>query len=148
MKKGYGWMGTILRVDLSQGKIVKEPLTEDLVYNFIGGRGVGSKILYDETGPDTDPLSPDNRLMISAGPLSGTWGLGTGRLAVTAKSPLTGILGRANSGGDFAPELKYAGYDHIVFQGRAPKPVYLWINDDIPTDNSMASYFDIWASVT
>ena len=130
MTNWYGWMGTILRVDLSNGKITKEPLTEDLAYNFIGGRGINSKILYDETGPETDPLGPDNRLIIGTGPTSGTLGLGNGRFTVTAKSPLTGILGDASGGGHFGAEVKFAGYDHIIIQGRAKKPVYLWVNDD------------------
>jgi len=129
MTKWYGWIGTILRVDLSNGKIVKEPLSEDLAYNFIGGRGINSKILYDETGPDTDPLGPDNRLIIGTGPTSGTLGLGGGRFTVTAKSPLTGILGDARAGGAFGAEVKFAGYDHVVIQGHAQKPVYLWVND-------------------
>jgi len=129
MKKGYGWMGTILRVDLSQGTIEKEPLSEDLAHNFVGGRGINSKILYDETGPGTEPLSPENRLIIGTGPAIGTLGPSAGRFTVTAKSPLTGILGDGNGGGDFGPELKFAGYDHIVIQGKAEKPVYLWIND-------------------
>ncbi len=130
MTNWYGWMGTILRVDLSNGKITKEPLTQDLAYNFIGGRGINSKILYDETGPKTDPLGPDNRLIIGTGPTSGTIGLGNGRFTVTAKSPLTGILGDASGGGHFGAEVKFAGYDHIVIQGRAKKPVYLLVNDD------------------
>jgi aldehyde:ferredoxin oxidoreductase len=130
MAKWYGWMGTILRVDLSTGKIAKEPLSEDLAYNFVGGRGVNSKILYDETSPATEPLGPDNRLIIGTGPTSGTLGLGNGRFTITARSPLTGILGDASGGGHFGGEVKFAGYDHIIVQGRAKKPVYLWINDD------------------
>jgi len=129
MAEWYGWQGCILRVDLSTGKITKEPLSEDLAHNFIGGRGINSKILYDETGADTDPLGPDNRLIIGTGPVSGTQALGTGRFTVTAKSPLTGILGDSSGGGHFGAEVKFAGYDHIVVQGRAPKPVYLWVND-------------------
>ncbi|MFC1593287.1 aldehyde ferredoxin oxidoreductase family protein, partial [Candidatus Omnitrophota bacterium] len=126
----YGWMGTILRVNLSERRIVKEPLTEDLAHKFVGGRGINSKILYDETGPHTKPLGPDNRLIIGAGPVTGTIGPSAARFTVTAKSPLTGILGDASGGGFFIPELKFAGYDHIVIQGKAESPVYLWINDD------------------
>jgi len=129
MAKWYGWMGIILRVDLSTGKITKEPLSEDLAYNFVGGRGVNSKILYDETGPETDPLGPDNRLIIGTGPTTGTLGLGNSRFTITAKSPLTGILGDASGGGAFGAEVKFAGYDHIIIEGRAPQPVYLWVND-------------------
>jgi aldehyde:ferredoxin oxidoreductase len=130
MTKWNGWVGVILRVNLSNGRICKEPLSEGLAYDFVGGRGINSKILYDETGPATDPLGPDNRLIIGTGPTSGTLGLGNGRFTVTAKSPLTGILGDASGGGALASEIKFAGYDHIVFEGRSQKPVYLWINDD------------------
>jgi len=130
MSQWFGWMGKILRVDLSTGKITKEPLTEELAYNFVGGRGINSKILYDETEPNTDPLGPDNRLIIGTGPTSGTLGLGSGRFTVTAKSPLTGILGDASGGGAFGSEVKFAGYDHIIIQGCSEKPVYLWIKDD------------------
>ncbi|MFC1869137.1 aldehyde ferredoxin oxidoreductase family protein [Thermodesulfobacteriota bacterium] len=130
MANWHGWAGNILRVDLSNGKIEREPLTEDLAHNYVGGRGINSKILYDETGPETDPLGPDNRLIIGTGPTSGTMGLGTGRFTVTCKSPLTGILGDASGGGHFGAEVKFAGYDHIIIQGKSKKPVYLWINDD------------------
>ncbi|MFC1592879.1 aldehyde ferredoxin oxidoreductase family protein [Candidatus Omnitrophota bacterium] len=136
MSDKYGWMGTILRVDLSEGKITKEPLRDDIAHEFIGGRGLNLKILYDETGPETEPLGPDNRFIIGTGPLHGTLAPGNGRFTVTAKSPLTGILGDGNAGGHFAPELKYAGYDHIIVQGRAEKPVYLWIDNDKVTIKS------------
>ncbi|MCK5570712.1 MAG: aldehyde ferredoxin oxidoreductase, partial [Spirochaetes bacterium] len=102
----YGWMGKVLRVNLSKKEILTEPLTEELRYNFIGGRGINSKILYDETGPNTDPLGPENRLIIGAGPLTGTPVPTSGRYTVTAKSPLTGILGDGNAGGTFGAELK------------------------------------------
>jgi aldehyde:ferredoxin oxidoreductase len=130
MAQWYGWMGTILRVDLSTGKITKEPLSEDVAYNFVGGRGINSKVLYDETGPATDPLGPENRLIIGTGPTSGTLGLGNGRFTMTVKSPLTGILGDGSGGGHFGAEVKFAGYDHIIVQGRSDEPVYLWIKDD------------------
>ncbi|HUL30333.1 MAG TPA: aldehyde ferredoxin oxidoreductase N-terminal domain-containing protein, partial [Thermodesulfobacteriota bacterium] len=130
MTQWYGWMGTILRVNLSSKKITKEPLSKDLAYDFVGGRGINSKILYDETGPKTDPLGPGNRLIIGTGPTSGTLGLGNGRFTMTVKSPLTGILGDGSGGGHFGAEVKFAGYDHVVIQGKAAKPVYLWIKDD------------------
>jgi aldehyde:ferredoxin oxidoreductase len=122
-------MGTILRVDLSTGKITKEPLSEDLAYSFVGGRGINSKILYDETDRATNPLGPENRLIIGTGPTSGTLGLGNGRFTMTVKSPLTGILGDGSGGGHFGAEVKFAGYDHLIIQGRSDKPVYLWIKD-------------------
>jgi len=126
----YGWAGTILRVDLSSGQIEKEPLDENLGRDYIGGRGINSKILYDEVKPGIDPLGPENRLIFGSGPLSGTIAPAAGRMTISAKSPLTGILGDANGGGYFAPELKFAGYDHIVFKGKSDGPVYLWIEND------------------
>src|SRR4030042_5182674 len=125
-----GWMGKVLRVDLTNGEISTEPLKEDLMLNFIGGRGINSSILYSETGPATDPLGVDNKLIIGTSPLTGTLVPTSSRFTITAKSPLTGILGDANAGGAFAPELKYAGYDFIIIQGISNKPVYLWIEDD------------------
>lgn len=130
MAEWYGWAGKILRVDLSSGKIEVEPLREDLAYDYIGGRGINSKILYDETGPETDPLGPDNRLIVGTGPASGTMGLGTGRFTITCKSPLTGILGDGSGGGHFGAEVKFSGFDHIVIHGKSDKPVYLWVSDD------------------
>lgn len=126
----YGWQGTILRVDLSRGLISKEPLRKEMGKNYIGGRGINSRILYDEVKPGVDALDPSNRLIFGTGPLTGTGLLPDGRWTVTAKSPMTGIHGDANGGGHFAAELKWAGYDHIIFQGKADKPVYLWINDE------------------
>ena len=126
----YGWMGTILQVDLSSGKIEKEPLSEELRLNYLGGRGINSRILYDNTGPRTDPLGPDNVLIFGTGTMTGTIAPSSGRLQVSAKSPLTGILGDGNTGGYFSLELKRAGYDHIVIKGKAERPVYLLIDND------------------
>jgi len=125
----YGWMGTILRVDLTSGKIEKEPLSEELARNYIGGRGINVRMLYKEVKPGTDGLAPENVLIFGAGPLTGI-PVASGRLNITAMSPLTNILGDSNGGSHFSPELKFAGYDHIVFTGKADKPVYLWIDDD------------------
>ena len=126
----YGWAGQRLRVYLNEGKIVKEPLSDEVRINYLGGRGSNTKTRFDELKPGIDPLSQDNVFMVGIGPLNGTAAPTAGRWTVTAKSPLTGILGDGNGGGDFATELKFAGYDQIVFYGRSPKPVYLWINDD------------------
>jgi len=126
----YGWMGTILHVDLTSGKIEKETLSDRLRFNYIGGRGINSRILYDSVGPEVDPLSPENVLIFGTGTVVGTIAPSAGRITVTAKSPLTGILGDANSGGHFSAEMKRAGYDHIVFTGKAEKPVYVWIDND------------------
>lgn len=125
-----GWKGAILRVNLSQGKITKEPLNKDLALKFGGGRGLNSKLFCDEVKPGTDPLGPDNKVIIGTGPCNGTMVPGSLRFTVTAKSPLTGIWGDSNAGGSFGVEIKYAGYDHVIIEGKSPKPVYLWIDDD------------------
>ena len=130
MVRRYAWAGTILRVDLTSEKITKQDFPREWQEKFLGGRTLNSKILFDEVPAGADPLGPDNRLIIGTGPLTGLLGPTTGRFTVTAKSPMTGIHGDANSGGDFGPELKYAGYDHVVVSGRARRPVYLWIDDD------------------
>lgn len=129
MSGDCGWAGTILRIDLTNGEITKQPFPEEWKEMYLGGRTLNSKILYDEVPPHADPLGPENRLIIGTGPLTGILGPGTGRFTVTAKSPLTGIHGDANCGGDFGAELKHAGYDHIVISGKSPQPVYLWIDD-------------------
>jgi len=125
-----GYVGKYLRVDLTTGKIKETPLPEEMARDFLGGNGFGTKILWDEVGPDVDPLSPENRLIFAAGPLTGTVFPTAGRLEVITKSPLTGIYGDANSGGHFTPELKYSGYDMIIFQGRSEKPVYLRLQNN------------------
>jgi aldehyde:ferredoxin oxidoreductase len=127
-----GYTGTVLRIDLSTGKIAKEPLSRDLVENYIGGRGFGSKILYDTLrDPATvDPLSPENVLIFTTGPLNGTMSPSSGRFTVTTKSPLTGLLGDANSGGFFGADIKFAGYDVIIVEGRAQDLSCVVIRDD------------------
>lgn len=123
----YGWAGTLLRIDLSGGSARRENTDERLRRDFLGGRGVNSKLLFDGTGPDTRPLGPENLLIFGTGPLAGTLAPSCPRCTVTAKSPLTGILGDANFGGFFAPAMKKAGLDQIVITGRAAAPVYLHI---------------------
>lgn len=130
MSECYGWAGTILRVDLSTNKITKQPFPEEWKEKFLGGRNLNSKILFDEVPPGANPLGPENKLIIGTGPLTGVLGPATGRFTITSKSPLTGIHGDSNAGGDFGPEIKYAGYDHIIISGKAESPVYLWIDDD------------------
>jgi aldehyde:ferredoxin oxidoreductase len=94
-------------------------LSKELAYNFIGGRGVNSKILYDETGPKTDPLGPDNRLIIGTGPTTGTLGLGNSRFTITGKSPLTGIFSESYSGGKVAEPMSRTGYDAIIIDSQS-----------------------------
>ena len=125
----YGWTGTTLRVNLTNGDISKEPTNMENARNFFGARGLGTKILYDEVDPKVDALSPENKLIFAPGPLTGTFGPSVGRYNVVTKGPLTGAIAASNSGGSFGPEMKFAGYDMLILEGKAKKPVYLWIND-------------------
>ncbi len=126
----YGWTGTILRVDLTQGKITKENTPQELCLNFLGGEGFGVKWLYDEVTPNLDPFDPQMIFVIATGPLTGTLCPSSGRLEIITKSRRTGILGDTNVGGFFAPELKWAGYEAIILPGKAKNPSYLSIVDD------------------
>ena len=128
----FGYMGQILRVNLTSGEINKEPLPRELMEDYIGGRGFGIKLLTDllPEPAAVDPLGPENVLIFSTGPLNGTMSPSSGRYTVTTKSPLTGIFGDANSGGAFGAEIKFAGYDVIIVEGEAPELVYLNIRDD------------------
>jgi len=125
----YGWSGTILRVNLTTGSITKEPLKAKDAAKFIGARGLGTKYLFDEVDPKVDPLSPENKLIFAPGPFSGTFAPSGGRYDVVTKGPLNGTVAASNSGGSFGPELKYAGYDLVIIEGKAAKPSYLWIKD-------------------
>ena len=124
-----GYAGKLLFVDLSRGTIREEALTEDLARNFIGGYGVGARVLYSMMKPGADPLGPDNVLGIVTGPVTGTESHFSGRHAVVCKSPVSGTWNDASSGGFFGPELKRAGFDAVFVSGASAKPVYLWIKD-------------------
>lgn len=124
-----GYMGKVLRVDLSSGEISIEELNMDIAISFIGGRGYGAKILFDELPVGIDPLSPKNKLIFMTGPLTGTPAPTSGRYSVSTKSPLTGTIFDANGGGYFGVELKRAGFDGIIFEGASETPVYLSILD-------------------
>ena len=126
----YGWIGKLLRVNLTDGSIKTEDLNMDDAKKYLGGRGLGSKILYDEIDPGIDPLGSENKLIFMTGPVTGTFATCAGRFNVVAKAPLTGTIGAANSGGHFGPEMKFAGYDGFIFEGKAQGPVYLYVNDD------------------
>ena len=126
----HGWIGKLLRVNLTSGKIATEALNPELARDYIGSRGLGTKLMYDEVDPKVDPLSPENKLMFVTGPLTGTFAPSTGRYDVVTKGPLTGTIAASNSGGNWGPELKFAGYDLIILEGKADKPVYLWIHND------------------
>jgi aldehyde:ferredoxin oxidoreductase len=124
-----GWVGKILRVDLTKGEWKVEELDRKLTSAFIGGRGLGTKILFDEIDPKADPFSPQNKLIMATGPLTGTSASAAGRYMAITKSPLTGGIACSNSGGHFGAELKYAGFDLVIFEGKAKDPVYLYIED-------------------
>jgi aldehyde:ferredoxin oxidoreductase len=125
-----GYAGQYLRVNLTRGMITKLPLPIEWVENYLGGNGMGIRILWDEVPPEVDALSPENKLIVATGPLCGSPMPNSGRLEFISKSPLTGIYGDSNAGGHFGPELKFAGYDLIVLEGKAPEPVVLWIKND------------------
>ncbi len=124
-----GYAGWVLRVDLTRGEVRKEPLDEAFARAYIGGRGFTARLEYDLIPPQVDPLGPENVVIVAPGPLTGTPAPSTARFTLGARSPLTGILGDANSGGFFGAILKRAGFDLIVLYGQAPQPVYLWIED-------------------
>jgi aldehyde:ferredoxin oxidoreductase len=126
----FGWSGTILRVNLTTGAITRQRTNLDDAKRFIGARGLGTKLYTDEADPRVDPLSPENPLVFAPGPFSGTYAPSGGRYNVVTKGPLTGAIAASNSGGSFGPELRYAGYDALVVEGKAETPVYLWIKDD------------------
>jgi aldehyde:ferredoxin oxidoreductase len=125
-----GYTGTVLRVDLSAGVVRKEPLDEAFSRTYLGGRGFTSRLQYDLIPPGIDPLGPENVLIIAPGALTGTSAPSAARFVVAARSPLTGILGDANSGGFVGAVLKRAGYSLVLIHGRSARPVYLKIDDD------------------
>ncbi|WP_424894720.1 aldehyde ferredoxin oxidoreductase family protein [Tepidimonas sp. HKU79] len=125
------WAGKILRVNLTAGTCTPEPLNMTWARQYLGSRGLGSKYLVEEVDPKVDPLSPDNKIIWATGPLTGTMASTGGRYTVITKGPLTGAIACSNSGGYWGAELKMAGWDMIIFEGRSPKPVYLYVNDDV-----------------
>jgi aldehyde:ferredoxin oxidoreductase len=125
----FGYHKKLLRVDLSNRRVEVEDLDENLIRKYVGGLGIEGKILYEETGPETAPLSPENILMAVTGPFTGTGVPTSGRHHLVARSPLTGLFGESNVGGSWAVHFKRAGFDGIVIKGRSETPVYLWICD-------------------
>ena len=124
-----GYTGKMLRVDLDAGKTWDEPLNETYARDFIGGSGLAARLIYDMTDAHTDPLGPDNPLVLMTGPLVGTSMPSAGRCSVCALSPVTGIWGESNTGGFLGSELRFAGYDGVVITGKAAKPVWLAVVD-------------------
>lgn len=125
------WAGKILRVNLTAGTVKSEPLNMEWARAYLGSRGLGSKYLISEIDPKVDPLSPDNKIIWATGPLTGTMASTGGRYTVITKGPLTGAIACSNSGGYWGAELKMAGWDMVIFEGKSPKPVYLYISDDV-----------------
>jgi len=124
------WTRKILRVDLTKGTCKSEPLNMEWAQQYLGSRGLATKYFVNEVDPKVDPLSPANKLIMTTGPLTGTAASTGGRYAVVTKGPLTGAIACSNSGGFFGAEMKFAGWDMIIFEGKSPKPVYLWLEND------------------
>ena len=142
------WANNVLRVNLTDGVISNEPLNMEWARLYLGQRGLATKYLMEEIDPKCDALSPDNRMIVTTGPLTGTHASTAGRYSVVTKSPLTGAVACSNSGGFIGTELKGAGYDMIIFEGRAPQPVYLYIENDkveiVPADEIWGK--SVWAA--
>jgi len=124
------WTGKILRVDLTAGTCKPEPLNMKWAQDYLGQRGLATKYLVEEIDPRVDPLSPGNKLIMATGPLTGTSASTAGRYSVITKGALTGAIACSNSGGFFGNEMKNAGWDMIIFEGKSPKPVYLMLEND------------------
>ena len=124
------WTRKVLRVNLTTGTCTTEPLNLEWADQFLGQRGLATKYFVEEVDPKVDPLSPDNKLIFATGPLTGTMASTGGRYSVITKGPLTGAIACSNSGGYFGAELKFAGWDMVIFEGKSAKPVYLHIEND------------------
>ena len=143
-----GWTGNVLRVNLTKGTCTKEPLNMEWAAQYLGQRGLASKYLVEEIDPKVDPLSPDNKLIMTTGPLTGTMASTGGRYSVVTKGPLTGAIACSNSGGFIGAEMKNAGWDMFIFEGKAKSPVYLYVEDDraelMPADDLWGK--SVWAT--
>lgn len=140
-----GYAGKYLDVDLDKGKVHIKDMEEEWALLYLGGTGISSKILWDRTGPETHPLSPDNILIVGTGPLTGSMFSPSGRFMFSGMSPQTGIWAESHSGGFFGPEMKYAGFDFVILNGRSPDPVYLYLNDG---DAELKDASDMWGRET
>lgn len=140
-----GYTGKILRVNLSENEFKIDKLPSAWIKEFIGGDGFGAKILFEEVAGGTDPLGPENKLIIGTGPITGTMWPMSGRTVFISKAPLTGIWGESHVGGFIGAELKYAGYDMLVIEGKSEKPVYIRIKD---SDLQLIDATDLWGMTT
>jgi aldehyde:ferredoxin oxidoreductase len=125
----FGLMGKVLRVNLAEGSILQEKIPEEKAQKFLGGRGLGTKYLFDELKPGIDPLGPENKLIFMTGLLTGTPSPSASRYSVVTKSPLTNIWAQSSSGGRWGVDLKHSGFDGIIFEGVSKRPMYLTIDD-------------------
>ena len=124
------WQGQVLRVNLDKGSCIVEALNRNWAHDYLGQRGLATKYLLEEIDPSVDALSAENKLIFATGPLTGTMASTGGRYSVVCKGALTNAIACSNSGGQFGAELKFAGYDMLIVEGRATGPVYLYIKDD------------------
>ena len=142
------WANNVLRVNLTEGTTSNEPLNMEWARLFLGQRGLATKYLAEEIDPACDALSAENKLIMTTGPLTGTMASTGGRYSVVTKSPLTGAVACSNSGGFIGAELKAAGYDMIIFEGKSPHPVYLYVENDrvdiVPADEIWGQ--SVWAA--
>ena len=137
------WARRILRVNLTDGSCKHEPLNMEWAQRYLGQRGLATKYLVEEIDPKVDPLAPENKMIMATGPLTGTCASTAGRYSVITKGALTGAIACSNSGGFFGNEMKNAGYDMIIFEGRSPKPVYLLVEND---DAQLLDASEFWGT--
>jgi len=143
-----GYCGTLVRANLSTGEIAKEKLDLEVARKFIGGRGLGTYLLTREVDPTVDPLGPANKIIFVTGPLTGTQAPTSGRYMVVTKSPLSGTVACSNSGGFWGAELKHAGFDAIIVEGKSPRPCYISIKDDAVEIKDAGTYWGKLVSQT
>jgi len=136
-----GWTGKLLRVNLSTSQCTVEEIPTPWLHEYIGGRGLAARYLYEEVDPSVDALAAENKLIFATGPLTGTPVPCGARYMVVTKGPLTGAITTSNSGGHWGPELKFAGYDLLILEGSAPQPSYLFIYDDSVEIRDAAAYW-------
>jgi aldehyde:ferredoxin oxidoreductase len=135
------WTKNVMRVNLTTGKITHEPLNMEWAKEYLGQRGLATKYLVEEIDPKVDPLSPENKMIMTTGPLTGTMASTGGRYSVVTKGPLTGAIACSNSGGFIGNEIKSAGWDMIIFEGKSPKPVYLYVENE---NAELIDAADLW----
>ncbi|MCL2337489.1 MAG: aldehyde ferredoxin oxidoreductase family protein [Firmicutes bacterium] len=140
-----GYTGKVLRVNLTAKTTAIEDLPEEIAVNYIGGAGFGLRYLLNEVDPKTDPLGPGNKLIVSTGPLAGTEAPCASRMMFTAKSPATGAVAMSTTGGYFPAEMKFAGFDVLIIEGKAEEPAYLWIKDGVA---SVRNAKELWGTTT